>query len=98
LDRGGFVIGSALREREAPAVASNGTNYLVTWMDYRDVNWNIYGARVLGSGPAAEAVLDPGSLAIPVSTHADTQNSPSVASDGTNYLVVWRQAASERAD
>jgi hypothetical protein len=98
LDRGGFVIGSALRERQAPAVASNGTNYLVTWMDYRDVNWNIYGARVLGSGSTAQAVLDPGSFAIPISTHADTQNWPSVASDGTNYLVVWRQAASERAD
>lgn len=98
LDRGGFVIGSGLRERQAPAVASNGKNYLVTWMDYRDVNWNIYGARVLGAGPSSEAVLDPGSSAIPISTHTDTQNMPAVASDGTDYLVVWRQAASERAD
>lgn len=98
LDRGGFVIGSEHRERQAPAVASNGTDYLVTWMDYRDINWNIYGARVLGSGPSSAAVLDPGSLAIPISTHADTQNMPSVASDGTDYLVVWRQTASERAD
>ncbi|HEX8698502.1 MAG TPA: hypothetical protein VF815_06685, partial [Myxococcaceae bacterium] len=98
LDPGGFVIGTAHRERQAPAVASNGTDYLVTWQDYRDINWNIYGARVLGSGPSDQAVLDPGTQAIAISTHADTQNVPAVASDGTDYLVVWRQAASERAD
>ncbi|HLL04291.1 MAG TPA: hypothetical protein VK539_27145 [Myxococcaceae bacterium] len=96
VDRAGFVIGSAARERQAPAVASNGADYLVTWMDYRDVNWNIYGARVRGSGPTASAVVDSSGLLI--SSHPDTQYSPSVASDGTDYLVVWRQVPVDRAD
>ena len=96
IDNAGFVIGTSNRERQAPAVAANGTDYLVVWQDYRDQNWNIYGARVQGSGTSASAVLDPNGLAI--SSHGDFQNLPSVASDGTDYLVVWRQAPSQRAD
>jgi hypothetical protein len=89
IDAVGLRIASGIRERQAPAVSSNGTDYFVTWMDYRDVNWDIYGARVLGTGAGASAVLDPGG--IPISTHAAFQNVPAVASDGTGYFVVWRQ-------
>jgi hypothetical protein len=96
LDRGGFVIGTGQRERMAPAVASDGTDYLVAWMDYRDLNWDIHGARVLGSGASSSAVLDPNGIVI--SAHADYQNVPSVASDGTDYLVVWRVDPSARGD
>jgi hypothetical protein len=96
LDRAGFAIAKGHRERRSPSVASHGEDYLVAWMDFRDENWNIHGARVLGSGASSSAVLDPGGFVI--SAHEDFQNLPSVASDGTDYLVVWRQAPGSRAD
>ncbi len=96
LDTSGLLIGTALRERGSPAVASNGQDYLVSWSDFRDVNWDIYGARVLGSGPSASAVLDSGGFAI--STDEAVQNEPAVASHGSDYLVIWRQAVEERGD
>jgi hypothetical protein len=91
-----LAITASIRERQTPSVTSNGTDYLVVWMDYRDINWDIYGARVLGSGPSASAVLDPSGFA--VSAHTAFQNAPHVAALGTDYLVVWRQDVGSRAD
>jgi hypothetical protein len=65
-------------------------------MDNRDVNWNVHGARVLGSGPSSSAVVDPGGIV--VSAHPNFQNDLDVASNGTDYFVVWRQAVGSKAD
>lgn len=70
-----------------PAVASDGTNFMVVWRDDRDGPSHIYGARVDASGN----VLDPGGMMI--SSGPDYEWSPSVAFDGTNYLVVWSDGA-----
>jgi hypothetical protein len=94
LDAPYLALTDALRERQSPAVASNGTDYFVTWMDYRNTNWDIYGTRVLGS--SSSAVVDPDGIAI--STDSAFQNAPAVASDGTDYLVVWRQDPASRGD
>jgi hypothetical protein len=91
-----LAITTAARERHAPAVTTNGTDYFVVWMDYRDVNWDIFGARVLGSGPSSSALVDPGGFVI--SADPATQNAPDVAALGTDYLVVWRQDLGSRAD
>ncbi len=69
--------------RRQPSVASNGTDYLVVFADGSDRGVDIYAARVTASG----VVLDPFGFA--VSTAAGTEGAPSVASDGTDYLVVW---------
>ena len=67
----------------APAVAFDGTNYLVVWDDYP-----LGPARHLRcAGHQAGAVLDPAGIAI--STAAGNQQRPALAFDGTNYLVVW---------
>ncbi|WP_224241126.1 RHS repeat domain-containing protein [Hyalangium gracile] len=84
-----LVIGLADRERGTPAVASNGTDYFVTWRDFRNINWDIYGARVLGSGASSSAVVDPSGISI--STDPAFQNAPDIASNGTDYFVVWRK-------
>ncbi|WP_044190650.1 Ig-like domain-containing protein [Hyalangium minutum] len=67
----------------APAVASNGTDFLAVWADDRGGDVDVYGARVSQSG----AVLDP--LGIPIAVALNAQQAPAVAFDGTNYLVVW---------
>ena len=72
------------------AVAYDGKNYLVVWADlhkhglFHIPYFDIYGARVTPDGE----VLDP--RGIPITFGDWNQHSPSIAYDGTNYLVVWQ--------
>ncbi|MEO0231243.1 MAG: hypothetical protein ABIM29_01745, partial [candidate division WOR-3 bacterium] len=92
LDPDGIPISTAAYAQLFPSVAFDGINYLVVWEDYRSGSSDIYGARVSTSG----VVLDPDG--IPISTAAYWQYSPSVAFDGTNYLVVWEDHRSGSYD
>ncbi len=84
LDSQCVAISTAIYDQQTPSIAFDGSNYLVVWQDYRSgSNFDIYGARVNPAG----VVLDPEGIAI--STEASHKYSPSVAFDGTNYLVVW---------
>jgi len=67
-----------------PAVAFDGTDSLVVWLDYRDLaSWEVYGARVTPGG----TVLDPDSFR--VSPGGVSAESPAVAYGSPVYLVVW---------
>jgi hypothetical protein len=84
LDPVGIAISIAMNEQSAPSISCDGTNYLVVWEDWRyGSSCDIYGARVDQSGN----VLD--TAGIVISTAANKQYSPSIAFDGTNFLVVW---------
>ncbi|UCF81247.1 MAG: hypothetical protein JSV08_02195, partial [Acidobacteriota bacterium] len=84
LDPSGIAISTAANDQQYPSVASNGTDYFVAWHDDRSgTDWDIYGTRVASDG----TVLDPTGIA--VSTAANDQEYPSVASNGTDYFVVW---------
>ena len=72
----------------SPAVAWNGTNYLVAWSDDNSGNLDLFGARVDPSG----TVLDP--TGINVSSASGDQDVPAVASNGTDFLVVWNDTRS----
>jgi hypothetical protein len=87
LDEPGIAISVTANEEEGPAVAFDGTNYLVVWADRPTDPFddNILGARLNRGG----VVLDRSGFAIAVI--ADDQSSPAVAFDGTNYLVVWTE-------
>ena len=85
LDTDPIPISTVSGSQEYPAVAfDNDSTFLVVWQDDRSgSSHDIYGARVTTSGN----VLDPPGIAI--STATGRQRFPSVAFDGTNFLVVW---------
>jgi hypothetical protein len=85
LDTAAIAISTAANCQESPALAFDGTNFLVAWQDRRTRDgWDIYGARVTAQG----AVLDSAGFAI--STAANWQQSPALAFDRSNFLVAWR--------
>ncbi|MFE8604299.1 hypothetical protein [Archangium violaceum] len=88
LDPGGIPISTAVNAQRKPAVAHDGTNFLVVWQDLRNGVHDVYGARVDGAG----TVLD--TSGIPLSTAANEQLEPAVAHNGTNFLVVWQDSRS----
>lgn len=97
LDAEGFVVTAATNSQRQPAVLWNGTNYFVTWLDYRygdayDIGADIFAARVTPGG----AVLDPGGIA--VCTNASEQAAPVVSWDGANHLVVWADSRGADSD
>ncbi|EYF05467.1 hypothetical protein [Chondromyces apiculatus] len=76
------VTGIASGYQTNPAVASDGDGYLVAWTDSRAPSWSTFATRVSADG----AVLDSQGIFIGAGI------SPTIAFDGTNYLVVNRTA------
>lgn len=88
LDPEGLVIGDSHERTFNPAVAAGKENCLVVWYDNRagGDDYDIYGARVSFEG----AVLDPGAFAVSVAERK--QENPSVAFDGSDYMVLWEDS------
>ncbi|MDQ3033427.1 MAG: hypothetical protein M3Y87_13495, partial [Myxococcota bacterium] len=85
LDAPALLISAGGRSERFPAVAWNGTHWLVVWWDARS-GAAIYGARVSAAG----ALIDPTGLALVGSPAGIDGNYIDVASDGAGWLVVWR--------
>ncbi|MEN8224022.1 MAG: FlgD immunoglobulin-like domain containing protein [Bacteroidota bacterium] len=88
LDQGGFMITTGTNGERMPAVAFDGTNFLIIWWVYVGSQYHVYGARISEEG----TILDPGGFDIAtVSTDYGWNNfvDLSVAFNGENYLVVW---------
>jgi large repetitive protein len=85
LDDPPISISTASRDQTDPTVAFDGENYLVAWTDQRadELTRDIYGTRVSPAGTVLDA-------AIPISTAPNRQTNPAVASDGSEFLVVWQ--------
>lgn len=87
LDQGGIPVGASPGgDQLAPAVASDGTNFFIAWQDGRNLaveGVDIFGAPVNSDGK----VLAPDGL--PLSQAVADQYAPSLAFNGTEYLVVW---------
>jgi hypothetical protein len=87
LDPAGIVISPIAYDQFAPAVAFDGTNFLVVWADaVSGRGANIFGARVGAGG----AVID--AAGIPISEARGNQLAPAVAFDGESFLVVWEDS------
>lgn len=88
LDPVGIVVSAAPETQMLPAVAFDGTNWLVAWQDRRDSTDRVYGARVTPAG----AVLD--TAGIPIAAGC----SPCVAFDGTDFIVAWQDTSTDAGD
>lgn len=94
VDPAGLAISTAANRQGAPAVASDGTDYLVVWEDFRDANSDqIYGARV-----TSEGVQETEGIPIAVAVDSSSQSDPAVASNGSNYFVAWIDTRLENLD
>jgi hypothetical protein len=71
----------------APALAFNGTNFLVAWTD--SFGYHVHVSRITPAG----AILSPAATTMP--GNADRSSGASVASDGTGFLVDWRFDSSD---
>jgi len=73
-----------------PAIAFDGTNYLVAWIDERDGNTAVYGQWIWAGG--ASLIQN-----FPICSDAHNQNqySPAVAFNGSKHLVVWQDYRSD---
>ncbi len=98
LDRPPIRISTARESQADPQVAFDGRNFLVVWSDDRlrpdpdDPQDDVFGARVTRAG----VVLDRDGIRI--STAAEQQLDPSVAFDGSRFLVVWTDTGSGSGD
>jgi hypothetical protein len=86
LDPSGFAICTNVAIQTNPAVAANASCALVVWTDCRlsAAYPDIFGGRVAADG----TVLDTNGLPI-CTVGASSQYLPAVATNGTNFLVVW---------
>jgi hypothetical protein len=79
-----MIYGSAPFSQTGPAVAFNGSVYLVVWTDNRNLLDNdIYGARLDING----ILLDPAGIFI--CNAPGNQKNPAIASNGDIFVVVW---------
>jgi len=87
-DPNGQAISTSVSLEDTPAVASNGTNSLVVWVDgrnYPPTAQIIFGARLTGDG----LIADPNGFAITTNHGVVTVLNPVVACNGSDYLVAW---------
>lgn len=83
LGRSGFRISEGRDDETQPAVAFDGTNYLVVWQEEQGNNWDIWGRFVTPQGKVA-------GKSFAVGQSAGNQTLPAISFDGTNYFVVWQ--------
>jgi hypothetical protein len=88
LDPSGIAISTLTGTQHEPSVAYNGADYLVVWQD---------GPYEGGGGIGGARVTADGVLLDPVGIHIGAGEMPAVASDGTLFLAVWDDAATDSA-
>ena len=83
------VVSDARYDQIKPAIAFDGTNFLVTWQDTRDLptdaSANIYACRLTPSG----IVLD--SAGILIAGTREEEFVPAACWGGNDFLVAWQR-------
>ncbi len=90
IDAAAIMVSSAVYSQRSPSVAWNGQNWLVAWITERQNSpfaEDVHAVRVAPDG----RILDAAPIVVGVTPSSSSTN-PSylnVASDGTNWVVVW---------
>lgn len=87
LDTNGFAISTNAGNQLVPAIVGSPSGALCVWTDPRnaaDTGNDIFGARISNLGVLEDT------NGIVISRSGSEESSPSVAFNGTNYLVVWQ--------
>ncbi|MCP3105122.1 hypothetical protein LZ198_40270 [Myxococcus sp. K15C18031901] len=89
LDVGSLALAGGRGTQRSITVASNGRDFLAVWSDWQLDDrtgpvQQLRGARIRASDGR---VIDAGLL--PISDAPGNQSNPAIASDGTDYFVVW---------
>ena len=98
IDTTPIPIAQQVLNQDQPDVAWNGENWLVVWHGQAVVDpfgnkrINIYAARVSAEG----ALLDDPPIVVDLAATMDGVRYPAVASDGTDWFVVWRDLDTAR--
>lgn len=91
------IAGAAAGRQDSVELASNGTDYLAVWIDYRAGSFPaIYGARV----DAAGNLLDPTGILIATITSGNAiyySLSVAVAGNASGYFVTWTVDSDDEA-
>jgi hypothetical protein len=85
LDPDGIPVSRALNSQVLPALAFDGTNYLVVWQDYRTGDFLIYGTMVSAEGQVVDT------SGFPIATTAIYQRYPAVAFGESLFVVTWER-------
>jgi hypothetical protein len=91
----GTALSTAAGDQSYPSARANGATWLVAWQDARSGgSSDIYSTRVSSTG----SPTSPAGVAI--STAARDQRKPSVASNGSGWIVLWgdRRATNNNSD
>ena len=79
-----FLIDGSNNHQGFPAIASNGTSYVVAWEDTRTNNdFDIYAARVASDSTVSDTT------GMVITTYTGEQRFPAIASNGTDYILAW---------
>jgi hypothetical protein len=92
LDPSGIAITTAFGYQGQPSIAFDGTNHFVVWSDVQQLGFSppssgIYGKRVSPNGFVLDGPAD--SRGISINTTSFGKSAPTVAFNGTSYLVAW---------
>lgn len=90
IDTTPMVVGQQKQNQALPDVAWNGQNWLVVWSGEQGISCcpdiNVYAARVSPNG----VLLDNPPIVVDTDNTNNGLYWPAVSSDGTNWVVVWR--------
>ncbi|HYI00410.1 Ig-like domain-containing protein, partial [Hyalangium sp.] len=87
LDPRNLTLSTEINDERLPKVATNGSTFLAVWMDDRSGLWEVYAAYLDSSGAPLKPPMRLGQLT--TGSYLSPPGSVAVASNGTNYLVVW---------
>ncbi|RKH89168.1 HYR domain-containing protein [Corallococcus sp. AB045] len=88
LDFSGLLLGTGWGPQSNPAIASNGSDFLVAWDEASGIN------AVRVSGATGQRL----GSAFAVSVGQGSRNSPAITFDGANYFVVWSDSRNTFSD